>query len=496
MKIIKLLMCTSMCLSLPALATDFSAIEKIVNETKAAAKLPSGTSIAVVKDNKVIYRGNFGYADIASKQPVTSDTSYYIASITKPYFALSMLLKEHQGQISESTNMATLFPEMSFPKFDASKVTVKHLLGHTMGIDNNPLAMATAYTGLHDKSIRKKLVAASYPNEESPLNTFDYSNVGYSILSVWSDNINQKPWQMMLNETVLEPLKTTRSSTSFNTITDKNWQLPQYYSIFNGVDNPVYLQKRNKTMHAAGGMISSTNDIANFIKVQLNNGKLDGQQIFPAKVIEKSQQAIAVTGSSYENFKREHYAWGWHMGPYLGEKLFHHFGGYAGTHSHLSFMPDKGLGIVILNNDDMLASKLTSVVVNAIYATLLEDADELVSVQSKAKALKEQAAKMPAMVKRYKEKLNAREWLLSLPKQSYVGTYHHENYGDIVVSLTKNNKFSVVFGQLQSLATPHKATDIMRVELIPNRGQAVKYLVESNKVNSIKYDGEVFKRIK
>lgn len=496
MKIIKLLMCTSMCLSLPALATDFSAIEKIVNETKAAAMLPSGTSIAVVKDNKVIYRGNFGYADIASKQPVTSDTSYYIASITKPYFALSMLLKEHQGQISESTNMATLFPEMSFPKFDASKVTVKHLLSHTMGIDNSPLATATAHTGLHDEPTRNKLVSVSYPNKKAPLNTFQYSNVGYNILSVWSDNVHQKSWQQLLEQTVLVPLKTTQSSTTFSTIKDKGWQLPNYYSILNGADNPVYLQKNDSTMHAAGGMISSTNDITNFIKIQLNNGKLDGQQIFPAKVITKSQQAIATSGFSYENFKREQYAWGWHIGPYLGETLYHHFGGYAGMHSHLSFMPEKGIGIVILNNDDLLASKLTNVVAHTIYATLLEDKTELAKANSKAIKLKKDAAKLPIMIKQHEEELAARQWQLSLPKQSYVGTYHHPHFGNIVVTLTKDEQFYLEFGQLRSVATAHKSLDGMRVRFLPHHAQVVRIIVDSNNIiQSIKYDGEVFKRI-
>ena len=496
MQLFKSLICTAMCLSLPVLATDFSAVEKIINDTKTAAKFPSGTSIAIVKGDKVIYQGNFGYADIAKKQPVTSDTSFYIASVTKPYFALSMLLKEHKGQISESTTMATLFPEISFPKFDASKVTVKHLLGHTMGIDNNPLVMATAYTGLHDVDTRKKLVAASYPNEKSPLDTFDYSNVGYNILSVWSDRADKKPWQSMLQDTILKPLKTNRSSTVISDAKINHWQLAIPYSVFNSVDNPPYLRKQDNTMHSAGGMISSSLDMANFLKVQLSNGKLDGKQVFPKSVIEKSQQPIAKVGSNYRDFQRDDYAWGWHIGPYLNEKLYHHFGGYSGMHSHLSFMPEQDIGVVILNNDDMLASKLTNIVAKAVYATLLNKPDEIAKAQVAALELQKLMQKFPARMKQHAEKMAARKWQLTLPESAYLGVFYNEYLGELVVSKTNDKQFFVSLGQLHATATPYKTSDAMRVELIPNRGEPVRFNIKDGKVPSLTYDDATFKRIK
>jgi len=443
-----------------------------------------------VKGDKVIYQGNFGYADIAKKQPVISDTSFYIASVTKPYFALSMLLKEHKGQISESTTMATLFPEISFPKFDASKVTVKHLLGHTMGIDNNPLVMATAYTGLHDVDTRKKLVAASYPNEKSPLDTFDYSNVGYNILSVWSDRADKKPWQSMLQDTILKPLKTNRSSTVISDAKINHWQLAIPYSVFNSVG------KQDNTMHSAGGMISSSLDMANFLKVQLSNGKLDGKQVFPKSVIEKSQQPIAKVGSNYRDFQRDDYAWGWHIGPYLNEKLYHHFGGYSGMHSHLSFMPEQDIGVVILNNDDMLASKLTNIVAKAVYATLLNKPDEIAKAQVAALELQKLMQKFPARMKQHAEKMAARKWQLTLPESAYLGVFYNEYLGELVVSKTNDKQFFVSLGQLHATATPYKTSDAMRVELIPNRGEPVRFNIKDGKVPSLTYDDATFKRIK
>ncbi|MGM9451672.1 serine hydrolase, partial [Klebsiella sp. K47] len=67
--------------------------------TKAATGLPSGTAVVVVKDGKVIHEGYYGLADIAAGTPVTADTVFYIASATKPFFALNALQREAAGEL-------------------------------------------------------------------------------------------------------------------------------------------------------------------------------------------------------------------------------------------------------------------------------------------------------------------------------------------------------------------------------------------------------------
>lgn len=479
-------------LSLSSFATDFKPVEKLINETKATTNLPSGTAIAVVKDDKIIYQGYFGYANIAKEEQVNENTSFYIASITKPYFALSMLLKEKRGQLAENSNLTSLFPNANFSAFDANKITVKQLLSHTMGIDNEPLVMATAYTGLHNKKIRQQLVEKSYVNEKFPLGSFDYSNVGYNILSVWSENADKTPWQNMLQHTVLTPLQTTESSAYISDVEKNGWQLAKPYSILNGTDKPLYLEKQDNTMHAGGGMISSAKDMANFLIVQLNQGKLNGKQVFPSNVIAKSQQQIAEVDSSYGDFKRKGYAWGWYIGPYMNETMYHHFGGYAGTHSHLSFMPEKGLGVVILNNEDMLSSKLTAAVAKSIYATLLDKPKAINQAQAMAKAIQKKVAQLPTHIKKKQEKMAQRKWQLSLAKPAYSGRYQHPEYGQVDIVHNKEGQLVVNWGQTHAVATAFTKPETMRVELIPNNGEVISFQLEDNKVISFTYNKTKF----
>jgi len=489
------ILCLTLSLSIPSFAMDFSSVEKIINETKTLTDMPSGTAIAVVKNDKIIYQGYFGYADIASQKQVDENTSFYIASATKPFFALSMLLKEQQGQLSEENSLQSLFPKSNFSGFDANIITVKHLLSHTMGIDNEPLVMASAYTGLHDKSIRQQLVDRSYANQKFPLGTFDYSNVGYNILSVWSESADKKPWQDMLKETVLTPLQTSHSSAYISDANNNTWQLAKPYSIFNGKDKPLYLAKQNSTMHAAGGLISSAKDMANFLMVQLNQGKLNGQQVFPSNVIAKSQQKVADVNTSYGDFKREGYAWGWYMGPYMNETMYHHFGGYSGAHSHLSFIPEKGLGVVILNNEDMLSSKLTAAVAKSIYATLLNMPEETIKAETMVASIQKKAAQLPAMIKQQQKKMSQRQWQLSLPKTAYQGSYVHPDYGQVDIHHSQEDQLVVSWGQTHAIATAFTKPETMRVELIPNSGEIISFEVDNKRVKSFTYSHATFKKV-
>lgn len=473
-------------------ATDFSEVTNLVNDMKQQTNFPYGTAIAVVKGDEIIYQGYFGYSDIENKTEVNAATPFYIASITKPYFALSMLLKEQQGQIDESTTMATLFPKLNFANIDAKQVTVKHLLSHTMGIDNSPLAMISAYRGGHNLTERQQLVANSYPNSQAPLGTFDYSNVGYNILSVWVDQTEQMPWQAMLDNTVFQPLSLVHTSAYISDIDKKHWQKTKPYSISKPEKEPLYLSKYNDTMHSAGGMVSSAKDMASFLIAQLNQGKVNGKQVFPVEVINKSQQPLASLNKSYGEFKRDQYAWGWYVGPYLNETLYHHFGGYAGTHSHLSFMPEKNIGVVILNNEDMLSSKFTGIIAKQIYSLLLDDKNANITAKAEANTLRNKLNQLSQQLAKQQKKLAERKWQLSLEKHSYTGSYKHPLLGEVLITKDDNNSLNVSWGHLSTIATAYTKPDTMRVELIPNNGEIIQFSVNNQQVTGLTYNNEAF----
>ena len=480
--------------SLQAEEYDFSSIGRYLTQLKQKIGLPSGTAIAVVKDDEILYQGYFGYADIGGGKKVDQDTAFYIASATKPFFALNMLLKEHKGEINENTTLEAMFPDLIFKDIDATKITLKHLLTHTMGIDNYPLVAVTAFTGVHDNESRHSLISASYVNPKAGLNSFAYQNVGYNIASVWVDDHDQQAWQTGFADNVFSPLETTRTSAYMSDATKYHWTVAQPYSLQNAnIRQKLALEKHDQTMHAAGGMITSVKDAAKFVIAQLNGGKVDGSQVFPSDVIAKSQVIQAKVDSKYGHFKRSGYAWGWYTGDYKEKLMYHHFGGYAGSHSHISFMPGQKIGLVIFNNEDTLSPRTTMTLANAIYSILLgqESAEDILTAELE---------NMDAMVSQLKralaqneEKLKSREWKLSLNKSAYAGTYIHPLLGTIEITTNQEGEIIVRWANLVSRATAFTEPDSIRVTLTGG-GSVIRFGVKDKKVMSFKTSGATFER--
>lgn len=492
-----LAVCTTFILS-PARATsqvDFNPLATLIDTTKQVTSHPSGTAIAVIKDGKVIYQGYFGYADIERKIPVTAETPFYIASSTKPLFALNVLLQEAAGHLDTNTTLNKMYPEAKFKNFDASTITVRDLLVHTSGIDNEPLVWATAFSGIHDEASLAALVAATYPAAEIAHGQFNYSNVGYNITSFWATRMLGRPWQEQLHRSIFEPLGMLHSSAYMSKAHESGWKTASPYTIASASpDQPIYLRKQDNTMHAAGGVVATAPDLARLMIAELNEGKIDGKQVLPADVISHSQKEQISLKEQYLDFERTGYAWGWYSGQYKSHRTLHHFGGFAGYHAHLSFMPDAGIALVVLNNEDMLAGRLTTLISDYVYGSLLQDPETRARVTERFAELNTGIAQLQSGLAKRQAALDARPWMLSLPKQAYAGSYHHDLLGDLKVTVDKDGHMQMSWGRLSATATGMDQTDQVRVEFVPNSGQVVNFNVENNQATHLTFSHMTFAR--
>ena len=162
--------------------------------------MSSGTAVAIVKDDKIVYEGYFGYEDIEKRIKVKEDSVFYIGSMTKAFYSLLTLIKENKGELNTNQTLDKLYPNIKFKaSLQAEQVTMTDLLSHTSGIDNWPLVQATAYTGLYDNETISNIISKSYVNDNAPYGTYDYTNIGYNILSHWMDDHFSQSWQSLLH---------------------------------------------------------------------------------------------------------------------------------------------------------------------------------------------------------------------------------------------------------------------------------------------------------
>ncbi|MEW6994220.1 serine hydrolase [Colwelliaceae bacterium MEBiC 14330] len=474
---------------------NFISLVENLEKTKQLANLPSGTSIVAIKDDEIVFQAHIGFADIANDIKVTGETPFYIASVTKPFTALNALLDIENKNLSPNIVLSDMFPNFELKGINDKDIGINHLLTHTSSIDNYPLVLATAYSGEYDSESLITLVHEYSEKEPQGVGNFKYTNVGYNLYSIFADNYFESSWQERLSKQVFEPLELTHTSAARSFFDKYKITVAKPYSLMvNTLPKSLPLEKQDVTMHAAGGMYASSNDLAKFLMVQLNQGKLKDKQVFPASVVLKSQQQQVVTEAKYMDIARTGYAWGWYTGEYKGHNMLHHFGGFSGTHAHLSFMPDQKLGLAVINNEDFLSSRLTSIIADYVYGKLLQEKGIDNKVEKRFMALNKKISSIDTILEKQQLKISNRKINLSLPMHAYVGKYHHPQLGTVSITEVNDNQINVNWGVMNSIATGFDEQDKIRVTLKPTSGEIISFDVDK-KILSLTYQGLKFSRI-
>ena len=462
--------------------SDYQPITEYVTQNKLDIRLPTGTAVAVLKGDKLVYEGYFGYRDIQKKVPVDENSVFYIASMTKALYSLLALELEEQGKLQTDWSLQTLFPNIPFkPALQADKVTVTDLLRHTSGIDSWPLIQATAYTGLHDKDSLNRLLAATTVNEQAPLGTFDYTNVGYNVLSHWMDTRYSQDWQSLMQQTLFTPLKMQHSSARISDAVKQNWALVRNYSVKSpNPENPVHLHKTDTSMHAAGGVISTARDLSRFLTAMMNQGRVDGQQVFSEQVIAKALTPLV----EHQFFgRKQQYGWGWFFRELFGHKLLEHRGGYAGVSTYMSFMPEEKVALVVLSNQDKWGGDLAYALEDIAYGIALgkPDAEIAQFAVDYQKKVKQRADAF------YTEKSQQRPDKVTQLSASFLGEYQHDLLGQLSVSKAPKSGYAIQWGNLSSPLYQGGQPHGLAVEFIPNSLEEVVFLTGTDKQVSLQY---------
>ncbi|WP_394221456.1 serine hydrolase domain-containing protein [Alteromonas gracilis] len=475
--------------STSSMANSFSEVDDYIRKNKEIIQLNSGTAVAVIKDDEIVYEGYFGYADIQQQTPVDQNTVFYIASITKAFFALNTLLLEHKGKVDTQRTLHSMFPAVPFqPALQSDRVTIKDLLRHTSGIDNWPLVQVTAYTGQHDNDLLSRIIQESYINPNAPLGTFHYTNVGYNIVSHWMDNTFETNWQTQLADNIFSPLNMFRTSARISDAKKNDWLLARGYSVkSHEPTEPVYLTKTDDSMQSAGGIITTAKDLANFVRMQVNKGKFNGKQVFPEAVIEKSHQSLV----SHTMFgSKQEYGWGWFLRDIFGERILEHRGGYAGASTYVSFIPNQKVGLVVLSNQDKWGGDLAYALEKIVYAIALNKPEEEIrSLVEKRQLYAQDAAK-----KFYENKTLIAPVKNNNLDTQFAGNFVHDTLGKIAVSQKEDGSFHLAWGNLRSTLLNGEQPNELSIEFVPGRNEEIVFMEASNKQQYLKYREYYFRK--
>jgi CubicO group peptidase (beta-lactamase class C family) len=355
-------------------SSALAAIEKALDDKRKELGIP-GLSLAIVKDDQIIYLKGLGEKDTEKKLPVTPDTRFAIGSASKAFTAMLAVLAVDEGKLSLDDSPKKFLPYFTLRDPEAAaKITLRDLLSHRSGLNRTDFAMVT---GMLNREELIRVAGQAKPTAKLG-EKFQYQNIMYAAAGEAVAKAENSTWDKLIATRIFKPLGMTNSDTSAAAM-----QKARDYSF--GYDyNPSTkvtrrLPQREITAAAPAGAInSSARDMAQWLRLMLNNGSVNGKRLLSEKSFDELvRKQMNIAGPV-------DYGLGWFLRQWNGHKVVEHGGNIDGFNSQVALMPDQKLGFVLLTN--VTASPLGAYAMNTIWKNIVGDPKAAETVTTAAPA--------------------------------------------------------------------------------------------------------------
>jgi CubicO group peptidase (beta-lactamase class C family) len=175
-----------------------------------------GAAVLIMKGDSVVFSKSYGFADLNTKEPITSKTLFNLGSISKTFVMNAILILRDEGKLSLEDSLIKYFPEFK-NKDIAEKVKIKHLLTHTSGLpDIRPVQEQREFYLTADDAQNWAPITQADSLEFEPGSQYNYSNPAFNGLALIIEKVSGQKWQSFVSERILKPAGMVTS-----TITDR-----------------------------------------------------------------------------------------------------------------------------------------------------------------------------------------------------------------------------------------------------------------------------------
>jgi CubicO group peptidase (beta-lactamase class C family) len=339
-----------------------------------------GAAVLVRRNGSTIFHRGYGVRDLRTLAKIDPQTNFRLASCTKQFTAMSIMLLVHDGKLHYDDRLTDVFPD--FPAYGKA-ITIRHLLNHTSGLPD--------YEGLMDAAEKQKGRAIWTPErqiqDDEVLNLlkqettgkfaagtkWSYSNSGYVVLGLIVARVSGQPYPKFLRQRILAPLK---MDYTLAYVKGKN-QVPRraYGHSRDGDRFGETDQSPTSATLGDGGIYSSLDDLAKWDDALARHTLLSGAEMQPAltpvQLADGSQPKWpAERQQSSDNLHPGRpvcYGFGWFLDPYKDHPRMHHSGGTMGFRTYISrFTTDHLTVIVLCNRTDLDPEALALKVVDIL----------------------------------------------------------------------------------------------------------------------------------
>jgi CubicO group peptidase (beta-lactamase class C family) len=341
------------CLFCARLGIAESARTKQVDEIFASLKsrdLP-GTAVLVIQNGRIVFERGYGVTDLRTRRPIDGHTDFRLASVTKQFTAMAIMLLVHDGKLRYETRLTDIFPD--FPDY-GRQITVRQLLNHTSGLKDYEDLMPKDYEEgrqelrqIQDVEVLELLEREKTTNF-SPGTRWDYSNSGYVVLGMIVGKVSGEPFAQFLHDRIFVPLHMTGSIAY---VKGKEEVPNRAYGHSNeGTSRHETDQSPTSATLGDGGVYSSLEDLAKWDAALRRHTLLSPVEMAPALTPVKVPEGQVTEPDG----RPAEYGFGWFLNPYHGHKRMWHYGETRGFRTAIQrFVDDKLTVIVLCNRSDL-----------------------------------------------------------------------------------------------------------------------------------------------
>lgn len=335
---------------------QIEAIDNCVDKYYKTQNIP-GVSVILVNGNDVVYEKKLGYENIKEKIPVSDKTHFELGSTTKAFTGYGILSLVDKGLI-DFNSPVTEYLDWFRPTYNGKfyTITIEQLLHHTSGIPNS--ALFSIPVRKEDDALFKTV--EKFKNMQliyKPGEKYEYSSLNYDILGLIIETVTNKSYEEYIEFEVLQPLGLNNTYIGVIDNQDKkNDNSKGYKTCF--LSNREYKSPIFRGNYPAGYIVSTTEDVARWLSIQLNPELYNVDNI-----VNKSHIPDKTVEPSYDG---SIYAAGWCMYQYGENTLLSHSGENPNFSSFFELNKTKNIGIAVLMNRKSSASVALGVEISNI----------------------------------------------------------------------------------------------------------------------------------
>ena len=333
-----------------------SEMDRFILDGMKEAKVP-GLAVSVVKKDKVLWTGAYGWANREQKIPVSDDTLFQVASVSKPVTACAVMQLVEQGKLSLDADVNEVLPfPVRNPKHPKVPITLEHLLTHTSGIrDNwNLLEDTWVKNGDFPKPLGESLAAYLHPKGEyysakksfyqwAPGTKSQYSNVGVALAAYLAEAKAKTSFETLCQKGIFDPLGMQGSSFRLKGMDQTKLAMPYGFKKKTGVFKPLghhgYLDFPSGTLRVTAP------HLARFLLSFIGDGQLEGTRLLKTETVRQMRKIPFPKADSKQGLV-------WYFDKLGGAKTMGHDGGDPGVSTVMQYRIKDDVGYVILQNGE------------------------------------------------------------------------------------------------------------------------------------------------